>query len=52
MLRLTFYERINVAELGKSQKKQLIVIPAKAGIQVFQKLLDPGSCPPPADSPG
>ena len=41
----TFYETVNLDKLVKSQKTSFFVIPAKAGIQCFQKLmtdLDPG----------
>jgi hypothetical protein len=38
----TFYEIINLDELVKSQKTGFSVIPAKAGIQLFQGVLDPG----------
>jgi hypothetical protein len=34
-------------EIAKSQKSASIVIPAKAGIQVFQFLMDAGSKPAP-----
>jgi hypothetical protein len=35
-----FYDPINIDDLVKSQKAPLSVIPAKAGIQYFQALLD------------
>jgi hypothetical protein len=38
----TFYEIIKNDELVKSQKPGFSVIPAKAGIQLFQHVLDPG----------
>jgi hypothetical protein len=38
---------INRDELVKSQKPGFCVIPAKAGIQLFQHVLDPGACPGP-----
>jgi hypothetical protein len=38
---------INFDELVKSQKPGFSVIPAKAGIQLFQPVLDPGACPGP-----
>jgi hypothetical protein len=38
----TFYEIIKVDELVKSHKTGFPVIPAKAGIQLFQDVLDPG----------
>jgi hypothetical protein len=34
-------------ELVKSQKTPFSVIPAEAGIQEYQELLDPGACPGP-----
>jgi hypothetical protein len=37
---LTFYERINIDGFVKSPKTPFPVIPAKAGIQSFQALLD------------
>jgi len=36
-----------VDELVKSKKPGFSVIPAKAGIQLFQHVLDPGACPGP-----
>ena len=38
---------VNFDELVKSQKPGFSVIPAKAGIQLFQNVLDPGACPGP-----
>jgi hypothetical protein len=40
--RWTFYEAINVDDLVKSRNSIEFVIPAKAGIQLFQDVLDPG----------
>jgi len=37
---LTYYETINLDELVKRQKTFFSVIPAKAGIQLFQRVLD------------
>ena len=43
MMRLpTFYEIINFDLFVKSRKPTEFVIPAKAGIQSFQDILDPG----------
>jgi len=39
---LTFYEIINIDEVVKSRNPIKFVIPAKAGIQLFQDVLDPG----------
>jgi len=39
------HEPMNFDELGKSERTPLSVIPAKAGIQVFQGLLDSRSPP-------
>jgi hypothetical protein len=39
---LPFYEIITLDGLVKSQKPGFFVIPAKAGIQLFQHVLDPG----------
>jgi hypothetical protein len=39
---LTFCETINFDELVKSRNSIKFVIPAKAGIQLFQDVLDPG----------
>ena len=38
----TFYETIKVDDLVKSRNSIEYVIPAKAGIQLFQGVLDPG----------
>ena len=38
----TFYEAIIIDDLVKSQNSLEYVIPAKAGIQLFQVVLDPG----------
>ena len=38
----TFYEAVNFDELVKSRKMAFSVIPAKAGIQLIQDVLDPG----------
>jgi hypothetical protein len=38
----TFYETINIYAFVKSRKTPFSVIPAKAGIQEKQALLDPG----------
>ncbi len=38
----TFYEIINFDDLVKSRNSIEYVIPAKAGIQLFQGVLDPG----------
>jgi hypothetical protein len=35
----------NIDELVKSRNFIEFVIPAKAGIQLFQDVLDPGACP-------
>jgi hypothetical protein len=40
-------EHIKLDGFVKSQKVALSVIPAKAGIQLFQVVLDPGACPGP-----
>ncbi len=40
--RLTFYEIIMIDEFVKSRNSIEYVIPAKAGIQLFQGVLDPG----------
>jgi hypothetical protein len=37
----------NFDDLGKSRQFIEFVIPAKAGIQLFQDVLDPGACPGP-----
>ena len=42
-----FYEFINVDEFVKSRNFIEYVIPAKAGIQLFHNVLDPGACPGP-----
>jgi len=39
---VTFYEIINADDLIKSRNSIEFVIPAKAGIQLFQGVLDPG----------
>jgi hypothetical protein len=39
-------------EIAKSQKSASVVIPAKAGIQVFQLLIDAGSKSAPGLDPG
>jgi hypothetical protein len=39
---LTFYETIKFDEFVKSLEMRFFVIPAKAGIQLFQDVLDPG----------
>jgi hypothetical protein len=36
---------LNFDELVKSGNSRKFVIPAKAGIQSFQVILDPGACP-------
>jgi hypothetical protein len=41
-LNTTFYEAINLDELVKSRQIAFSVIPAEAGIQSFQAVLDPG----------
>jgi hypothetical protein len=38
---------MKVDGLVKSQKVGFSVIPAKAGIQLFEVVLDPGACPGP-----
>jgi hypothetical protein len=38
---------INIDDLVKSRNSIEFVIPAKAGIQLFQDVLDPGACPGP-----
>jgi hypothetical protein len=38
---------LEVDGLVKSRKVGFYVIPAEAGIQVFQDVLDPGACPGP-----
>jgi len=38
LINFTFYETINVDDLVKSLKRLISVIPAKAGIQLFQIL--------------
>jgi hypothetical protein len=43
----TFYELIKFDGFVKSRKTPPFVIPAKAGIQKKQALLDPGACPGP-----
>jgi len=42
----------NFVGLVRSQTTHFSVIPAEAGIQEYQEVLDPGSCPPQAGSPG
>jgi hypothetical protein len=42
---LTFYETVKLDGLVKSQKTPFLVIPAKAGIQLYQYVLDAGSGP-------
>jgi hypothetical protein len=37
-----FYEPVNDDELVKNRNSAKFVIPAKAGIQLFQDVLDPG----------
>jgi len=47
---MDFYETITIDDLVKSLKIPFSVIPAKAGIQYFQRLintLDSGACPGP-----
>jgi hypothetical protein len=39
---MSVYESINVDGLVRSQKTPFSVIPAEAGIQEYQELLDPG----------
>jgi len=39
---MDFYETMNFDVLVKSRNSIKIVIPAKAGIQLFQDVLDPG----------
>jgi len=39
---LTSYEAIKIDAFVKSHQTPLLVIPAKAGIQEFQEVLDPG----------
>ena len=38
---------IKLDDLAKSRNSIEFVIPAKAGIQLFQDVLDPGACPGP-----
>jgi len=38
---------INVDEFARNPKTPFSVIPAEAGIQEYQELLDPGACPGP-----
>jgi hypothetical protein len=41
----TFYQRVKIDAFVKSPDFSFSVIPAKAGIQCFQTLLDAGSSP-------
>ncbi|MEA1946109.1 MAG: hypothetical protein U9N83_02260 [Thermodesulfobacteriota bacterium] len=41
----TFYETVKFDGLVKSRKTPFLVIPAKAGIQLYQYVLDAGSGP-------
>jgi hypothetical protein len=40
-------KKTNNDSLAKSSKPPFAVIPAEAGIQGFQEILDPGACPGP-----
>jgi hypothetical protein len=44
---LEIFDTIILDELVKSRNSIEFVIPAKAGIQLFQDVLDPGACPGP-----
>ena len=39
---LDYYESLNIDEFVKNLRLPIFVIPAKAGIQLFQDVLDPG----------
>jgi arginase family enzyme len=44
---IKIFKKPRVDELVKSRNSIEFVIPAKAGIQLFQDVLDPGACPGP-----